>query len=294
MSAVGTDLVEAQWLHDNLDQVVVLDASFYLPTMAKNADAEFAKAHIPSAMRWDIDKIASASPTDLPHMMPSIMQIISEAQARGINDKTHIVVYDQIGLFSSPRLWFTFKTLGHERVSVLNGGLPAWVKAGFGTLAGEEVRPAAKTYTLDAKPGRMATCHLKTMINSLERDDTVILDARPEARYMGTAPEPRAGLTSGHMPHSQSTPFADFIGADHCMKSPEQIEDYFSAKQIDLSGQLITTCGSGVSAAVVNLALRQINKTALLYDGSWAEWGDPRNDLPIHDHTCKTPHQTDN
>ncbi|MGB0844493.1 MAG: sulfurtransferase [Alphaproteobacteria bacterium] len=197
-------IVSVNWLKQNLDKVVILDASFYLPAMNKDADEEFAKAHIPNALRWDIDKIARPSVSGLPHMMPPAMQIVQEAEHRGINHNTHVVVYDQLGVFSSPRMWFTLKTIGHEKVSVLNGGLPAWVKAGFETHSGDATECEPKSYVLDAKPGRLATCNLKTMICSLEREDTLIMDARPAARFQGKAAEPRPGLKSGHMPHSKS------------------------------------------------------------------------------------------
>lgn len=280
MSSPADSIVSVEWLNDNLDKVVVLDASFYLPTSNKNADVEFDAAHIPNALRWDIDKIARPDAFGLPHMMPSTAQILAEAGARGINQNTHVVIYDQVGIFSSPRLWFTLKTVAHEKVSVLNGGLPAWIKAGYPTQSGAPVPAVTKSYQLDAKPGRLATCHLKTMISSLERDDTIIMDARPEARFKGEAPEPRAGLTSGHMPHSMSLPFTKFV-KDGELLSKDQIASIFEEAGVNLNKQLITSCGSGVSAAVINFALYQLGKTALLYDGSWAEWGDPANGMPI-------------
>jgi thiosulfate/3-mercaptopyruvate sulfurtransferase len=266
-----TPLVSATWLAAHLDEpdLVVLDAT--LPPVgvspAPDTHARYRERHIPGAVFFDIEALSDHS-TSLPHMLPSPEAFAVAMSALGVNDTAKIVVYEQTGVFSAPRARWMLRTLGAKNVSLLDGGLQTWLNAGLPTESGVVQRPPA---VFHAHPDGAAVKNYADIQRLLAAREQV-LDARSAARFYGTAPEPRPGLSSGHMPSSISTPFTDLV-ADGRLKSPEALREYFTSKQIHLHRSITTTCGSGVTAAVVALALELAGAADIsLYDGSWAEY----------------------
>ena len=256
--------------------VVVLDGSFYLPAMKRDAAAEYLAGHIPGAIRFDIDDIADHS-TDLPHMLPSPTDFAAAAGKLGISDQDTIVAYDGHGLFSSPRVWFTFRLFGADNVFILEGGLPKWKAEGRVLESGTVTRPIT-TFT-DQKRGDVVAS-LARVRQALASHSAQIVDARSAERFRGEAPEPRPGVRSGRMPGSFNVPSSSVV-KDGLLLPPSQLRQAFMDGGIDLDKPIITSCGSGVSAAILWLALDAIGREpAALYDGSWSEWG-ARVDLPI-------------
>lgn len=264
-------LVSAEWLHDRLGDpgLRVVDGSWYLPAQNRDARAEFIAGHIPGAVFFDIDAVADRS-TDLPHMLPDDAVFAGAAGALGLSETDTIVVYDGMGLFSAPRVWWTLRVFGARDVRVLDGGLPAWKSAGFELEAGEAMAPAA-TFHVRRAPG--ATIEFAALQAVLAHRSAVVVDARSAARFRGEAPEPRPGLPSGHMPGARNLPFDRLID-DGRLAAPETIREAFRGAGIDLAQPVVTTCGSGVTAATLLFALAAVGKDDVtLYDGSWAEWG---------------------
>jgi thiosulfate/3-mercaptopyruvate sulfurtransferase len=266
-------LVSAAWLAERLGapDLRVLDATLFMPGDPRNARALYAERRIPGAAFFDIDAIADHD-TDLPHMLPSPEMFSARMRKLGVGDGARVVVYDNLGLFSAARVWWTFRVMGHEDVVVLDGGFPAWEAGGF---AIEDGPP-------DARPERHHSARRRA---DLVRDagdvrrvvaggGATILDARPAPRFRGDAPEPRPGLASGHMPGAKSVPAASLLTAEGLLRPRAELEQIFADAGADLHGPVICSCGSGVTAAIIALALARLGRwDAAVYDGSWAEWG---------------------
>ena len=264
--------VSTQWLSQRLDapDLVIVDGSYYLSTMNRDAAGEYLAGHIPGAVRFDIDTIKDTS-ASLPHMMPEATVFAKAVGALGIGDGMTIIVYDGMGLFSAPRVRWMFKAFGAKNVMILDGGLPKWQSEGHPVRAGLEQPRRAASFT--ARFDASAVADLADVRAALTTGSTQVVDARPSNRFKGEAPEPRAGLSSGHMPGSRNLPFADIINNGR-MVGVDAIKAAFAQAGLDLSKPIITSCGSGVSAAILSTALELVGQPAKsLYDASWAEWG---------------------
>jgi thiosulfate/3-mercaptopyruvate sulfurtransferase len=281
MSYANPDaLVSTEWLAEHLaaPDVHVVDGSWYLPAMQRDAKAEYAEAHIPGAVYFDIDEIADTD-NPLPHMLPSPEKFSSRVRKLGLGDGVRIVVYDGMGLFSAARVWWMFRYFGHEDVAVLDGGLPKWRSEGRPL---ESLDPMPRDRHFTARVNGLLVRDFDQVKANIERGREQVLDARSAGRFTGNEPEPRAGLRSGRIPGSLNLPFNELVDPKSgTMKPADELRGAYEAAGVDFNRPVITSCGSGVTASALTLGLYLLgHRDASVYDGSWSEWGG-RDDAPI-------------
>jgi thiosulfate/3-mercaptopyruvate sulfurtransferase len=272
-------LVSTVWLAEHLGQndVQVVDATWYMPGENRSGREDHAHGHIPGAVFFDIDAISDHG-TDLPHMLPTPETFACAVGGLGLHREATVVVYDAQGIFSAPRVWWTLRTMGFPKVFVLDGGLLKWRAEGR-PLESDEAQPPSTSLESVFDPNLVRD--LDAVRNLLERREAQLVDARAGPRFRGEAPEPRAGLRSGHMPGACNVPWGSLVNVDGTLKSADELRSAFETAGVDLAKPIVTTCGSGVSAALLALALARLGRHDVpVYDGSWTEWAG-RADTPV-------------
>ena len=279
-------LVEVDWLAANMNQpdIVVLDASWHMPQFKRDGEIEWQQQRIPGSRFFDFDRRVCDKNASLPHMLPDAETFSREVQRLGVNQDSRIVVYDALGIFSCVRAWWMFRAMGHQQVAVLNGGLPAWQRAGHVIESGDmsnQMQPEAGNFSATFQPGWVRDA--QQIQAALADKSAQVLDARSGERFSGVVDEPRPGLQSGHMPGALSLPFVDLHDTQGCMLPVEGLKEVFTDLGLEqMDEPLIFSCGSGVSACVLALGAELVGYTHLsVYDGSWTEWGEPDNGLPV-------------
>lgn len=266
-----SSVVSVEWLQENLSNVRVVDASWHLPPTGRNGFEEYVKAHIPKAVYFDIDVCATAG--DLPHTLPSPEAFAQYVGKLGISELDHVVVYDANGWFSAPRVWWMFRHFGCASVSVLDGGFAAWIEQGLHTESGEASPKATTFKTSEPRGNTFNVVRASDVLEASQTGMSQIVDARPAARFHAQEKEFRPGLRSGHIPNSQNIPIAE-LTENGRLKSDDALKQIFHEAGMTGSKPVISSCGSGVTAAVLLLAMEKIGFSDLsLYDGSWSEWG---------------------
>lgn len=278
----SSSLVSVEWLgqHLDADNLVILDAS--VPPIAAFTTLQIPAAsrnrHIPRALRFDYDKQICDKRSSLPHMMPDAESFASEVRALGISNNSAVLIYDNVGVYASPRAWWMFRAMGHDNVAVLDGGLPAWVLAGM-PLVDSMLAAAKKSGDFDAREQAGLFCDAIAVYQNLRSEQQTILDARSAGRFYGRDPEPRPGLRGGHMPGAGNLPFLEVLD-DIYMKPVAELKKIFAAS-VPQQGKIVFTCGSGLTACILTLAADLAGYDQLsVYDGSWSEWGQPSK-LPV-------------
>jgi thiosulfate/3-mercaptopyruvate sulfurtransferase len=276
---VADPLVSTDWLAERLDRpdVQVVDATWYMPGENRSGRDDYARAHIPGAVFFDIDAIADRA-TDLPHMLPTPEAFAQAAGELGLRRDATVVVYDAQGIFSAPRVWWTLRTMGFPQVFVLDGGLPKWRAEGRPL---EQAAAQSPSTTLAPAFDPVLVRDLDAVRRLLDGGQAQLVDARAAPRFRGEVPEPRAGLRSGHMPGACNVPWGPLVRDDGTLKPAGDLRAAFTSAGVDLAQPIVTTCGSGVSAALLALALARLGREDVaVYDGSWTEWAG-RDDTPV-------------
>ncbi len=262
------EIVSTAWLdeHRSSPDISIIDCSWHLPVSKRNAKAEFLEARIPGAQFFDIDVISDTE-SPLPHMLPRPEKFASHVRKMGIGDGKKVVCYDSVGLFSAARVWWMFKVFGHDDVAVLDGGLPKWKLENRSLEDGPPIKPQERHFT--ARFQSMMVRDKADMRKALQ-----IADARSPGRFRGEEAEPRPGVRAGHMPNAKNVHYATLLNADGTLKPESELAKVFASAGIDITKSVTTSCGSGVTAAILSLGLATLNaRDHALYDGSWAEWG---------------------
>ena len=270
---MSDNLVSTAWLEAHLGSpdVCIVDASWHLPAAKRDALAEFRDGHIPGAQFFDIDDL-SDNASSLPHMLPSPEKFASRMRKLGIGDGKKVIAYDAAGLFSAARAWWMFKVFGHDDVAVLDGGLPKWRAEGRPLEDGPALKPQERHFT--ARYQSMMLRDMAEVAAAVKTGAAQIADARSPARFRGEEAEPRAQVRAGHMPGARNVHYAKLLNADGTLKTPAELAAVFAASGIDIAKPVITSCGSGITAAILSLALTELGtRSHALYDGSWTEWG---------------------